>query len=73
MKDAPFACPKCGEEAGWRCLNDPADNEMSRGKQAVIQGAFGLIGLAIAKAVHKGKKLKYHCDKCGFEEIYKPD
>ena len=73
MKNAPFACPKCGEEKGWRCLNDPAENEMGRGRQAVIQGAFGLIGLAIAKAAYKGKKLKYHCDKCGFEEMYKPD
>ena len=22
---APFSCPKCGEEKGWRCLNDPED------------------------------------------------
>ena len=73
MKNAPFACPKCGEEKGWRCLNDPSDNEMSRGKQAVIQGTFGLLGLAVAKSMHKGKKLKYHCDACGFEETYKPD
>ena len=73
MKNAPFACPKCGEEKDWHCLNDPSDNEMGRGKQAVIQGAFGLVGLAIAKSMHKGKKLKYRCDKCGFEETYRPD
>ena len=70
---APFACPKCGEEKGWHCLNDASDNEMSPGKQAVIQGAFGLLGLAVAKAIHKGKKLKYRCANWGFEETYKPD
>ena len=57
MKNAPFACPKCGEEKGWRCLNDPADNEMGRGKQALIQGGFGLLGLGIAKLFYKGKPL----------------
>jgi len=39
----------------------------------LIQGSFGLLGLAIAKAFYKGKKLKYHCDKCGFEASFKPD
>ena len=73
MKNAPFECPKCGEEKGWRCLNDPADDEMGRGKQAIIQGAFGLLGLALAKAFYKGKPLVYRCDKCGYTEKYKPD
>ena len=71
MKNAPFECPRCGEEKGWRCLNDPSDNEMGRVKQAVIQSSFGLLGLALAKAFHKGKPLRYHCDKCGFESTFK--
>ena len=73
MKSAPFECPKCGEEKGWKCLNDPSASEMSRGKQAVIQAGFGLLGVSIAKAFHKGKPLKYRCDKCGYEATFKPD
>ena len=73
MKTAPFACPKCGGEKDWKCLNDPSDNEMGRGKQALIQGAFGLLGLGIANAFHKGKPLKYRCGKCGFAATYRPD
>lgn len=73
MKNAPFECPKCGEEKGWRCLNDPTKNEMSRGKSALIQASTGLLGLAVANAFRKGQKLKYHCDKCGFEGTFKPD
>ncbi len=73
MKEAPFECPKCGEEKGWKCLNDPSNNEMSRFKQALIQSGFGSLGLGIAKAIYKGKPLKYHCDKCGYEASFKPD
>ena len=73
MKTAPFACPKCGEESGWKCLNDPSDNELSSGKKALVQAGFGLIGVAIAKSFHKGKPLKYRCEKCGYEEKFRPD
>ncbi len=73
MKSAPFSCPKCGEEKGWRCQNDPIDNGMSRGKQALIEGGFGLLGLAIAKLFYKGKPLEYRCEKCGYSKRYKPD
>ena len=70
---APFACPKCGEEKGWKCLNDPTNNEMGNVARAVIQSAFGLLGVGIAKLFYRGKKLKYRCEKCGFEGSYKQD
>lgn len=73
MKSAPMECPKCGETKGWRCLNDPAGREMKRGTQAVIQVGFGLLGLGIAKLLSRRSALKYHCDSCGYEAVYKPD
>ena len=73
MKTAPFECPNCGEQKGWICLNDPSDSEMGRGKQAVIQSLFGVLGLSIAKSFYKGSSLRYRCEKCGFTQKYKPD
>lgn len=73
MKTAPFACPKCGAEREWRCKNDPTKNEMSSIKKDMIWAVFGAIGVGIAKLLYKGKRLKYHCDKCGFNGTYRPD
>ena len=74
MKNAPFACPKCGAEKEWRCLTDPSQEEnASRGKQALVSSLFGLLGLHLFNAFNKGQKLRYRCDKCGYQETYKPD
>ena len=40
---APTACPRCGEEKGWRCLNapdpgeDPSDHPV---KESLKEGRF---------------------------------
>ena len=73
MQSAPSTCPQCGEEKGWRCINDHAGDEMGPVKKTLIQGAFGLVGLGIAKAFRRGKNLQYRCDRCGFEATYNPD
>lgn len=73
MKEAPMTCPKCGADKEWRCTNDPTNNDMNPLAKSLIYTNFGLVGEFIAKLLYKGKKLKYHCEKCGFQGTYSPD
>ena len=74
-KDPPAACPKCGNRNGWRVLPAEAPQDYVNPASAVnqfsaapIRGTFsqnltGTVG-------RKSRKLRYHCDHCGFEKTY---
>ena len=73
-KDPPAACPKCGKADGWRCLmNSPPQSYVSGAaavnpfSSAPIRNTFGqnLTGMK-----SRSKKLRYHCDSCGFEKSF---
>lgn len=66
---APTYCPKCGAEKEWRCTEDPSHNKPAA-REIIVQACFGLLGRSIYRSM---KKVKYHCDKCGFEASYKQD
>ena len=75
-KTPPKECPKCGEVNGWRCLRNETSEtpEMDRlGQQAMTYGhaARGTFGQTTNRRIYSNKqKLKFHCDKCGFEKSY---
>lgn len=71
-KKIPKACPKCGKADGWRCLPTETHESYVDASAAVnpfspapIRGTFGqnLTGMK-----NKSKKLRYHCDYCGYEK-----
>ena len=74
-KDPPAACPKCGKADGWRMLPIEMPQDYANQASAVnsfssapIRNTFGqnLTG-TMGK---KSKKLRYHCDCCGYEKTY---
>ena len=74
-KKPPMACPKCGGKDGWRPLPEiiPQDyvNEASAVNpfsSAPIRSTFGQY--LTGTMSRKSKKLRYHCDNCGYEKAY---
>ena len=73
-KAIPKACPKCGKADGWRCLPaEPVQNNVT-GARAVnpfspapIRGSFGM---NLAGNMGQSKRIRYHCDNCGFEKTF---
>ena len=73
-KTPPAACPKCGNAEGWNCLPaEPPANEVTAAS-AVNPFAPGPIrasfGQSMTRTAGKSKKLRFHCDQCGYEEVY---
>ena len=74
-KNPPKVCPKCGDSAGWRCIIDDASSkEMDRvAEQSSFYGnpARGSFGQMTNRKIYSGKqKIRYRCDKCGYEGKY---
>ena len=74
-KEPPMACPKCGKADGWHLMPIEAPQDYVNTASAVnsfssapIRNTFGqnLTG-TMGK---KSKKLRYHCDSCGYEKAY---
>ena len=73
-KSIPAACPKCGKSDGWHILDgDPA---YSAGNTATAVNAFSsapirnTFGQNMTASMGKRRKVRYHCDDCGFERSY---
>ncbi len=73
-KRTPNVCPKCGKADGWRCAPDePSQSYFSQAKAvnpfspAPIRGSFAM---NMSGMKGKGKKVRYHCDNCGFEKSF---
>ena len=89
MKNAPLFCPKCGEEKGWRCLNDPTVNIQLENEHpladAAVASIFPVVGTVLAFfAMIKGLWIRlkqlwnklflvYKCDKCGYKGFFHAD
>ena len=73
-KNPPKVCPKCGNQASWRCIVDDASKEMDRvAEQSSFYGnpARGSFGQMTNRKIYSGKqKIRYRCDKCGYEGKY---
>ena len=73
-KDPPKACPKCGKADGWRCM--PSDMPQSMDANAAPVNAFtanpvrGSIGASMTTRSRQSKRVRYHCDHCGFEKAF---
>ncbi|MDE6276437.1 MAG: hypothetical protein K2M75_07895 [Clostridia bacterium] len=64
---APEKCPICGEEPGWKRI-DEQKKGFSAGKAlagGILLGPIGLVGGLFGK-----KKALYICTKCGFQHEY---
>ncbi len=73
-KDPPKVCPKCGKGDGWRCLPaEPVQNNVTDARavntfsSAPIRGSFGM---NLTRNAGQSKRLRYHCDNCGFEKAF---
>ena len=74
-KKLPAVCPKCGKADGWRMLTSEAPQDYVNTASAVnpfasapIRNTFGQnMTSTMGK---KSKKLRYHCDNCGYEKTY---
>lgn len=70
---APNICPICGESNLWKKVDESnfaVGNKFSVKKAiigGVILGPVGVLGGLM------GKKEKYHCGKCGYEQDYECD
>ena len=85
MKTAPLSCPKCGEEKGWVCSDQPDTPWFKDPKMTVFDYdidfsiihfiiiAIRGVGFTIYKAFVHAKPIHYHCGKCGFSGRYKQD
>ena len=74
-KKIPTACPKCGKADGWRALPIEAPQDYVNTASAVnsfssapIRNTFGQN--MTGTVGRKSKKLRYHCDNCGYEKAY---
>ena len=74
-KNPPKACPKCGKADGWRALPaEPAEDYVNPSAavnpfaSAPIRGTFGQN--MTGTVGRKSKKIRFHCDGCGFEKSY---
>lgn len=70
-KEAPKACPKCGDSAGWHFV--PAEepryeaSAVNPFSAAPIRGSFGQ---NMTRAPGKNAKRRWRCEACGFEKTY---
>ena len=70
----PKACPKCGNGDAWRCV--VSDMSQSAAANAAPVNAMtsnpvrGSIGASVTGWKGQSKRLRYHCDHCGFEKSY---
>ena len=70
----PKACPKCGKGDAWRCV--VSDMSQSAAANAAPVNAMtsnpvrGSIGASETGWKGQSKRLRYHCDHCGFEKSY---
>ena len=73
-KRIPKVCPKCGREDGLHMLQiDPAQDYTNAAAAvnpftAPIRNPFGQN--LTRTAGRKGKSIRYHCDNCGYEQVY---
>ena len=69
-KAPPAACPRCGKKDSWRCMPVNESAGAAAGNPfapAPIRNTFGQ-NLTGMKGV--SKRLRYHCDSCGYEKAY---
>ena len=70
----PNACPKCGKGDASRCV--VSDMSQSAAANAAPVNAMtsnpvrGSIGASVTGWKGQSKRLRYHCDHCGFEKSY---
>ena len=70
----PKACTKCGKGDAWRCV--VSDMSQSAAANAAPVNAMtsnpvrGSIGASVTGWKGQSKRLRYHCDHCGFEKSY---
>ncbi len=74
-KRIPAACPKCGKADGWHMLQNDSAQDYTNVASAVnpfstapIRNTFGQN--MTGTVGRKSKKLRYHCDNCGYEKAY---
>ncbi len=71
-KDAPTACPKCGEEKLWRSDTNPDRSARKGLAYAASRLFFGALPSAMIASGVKATMV-YKCGKCGFTAKYRED
>ncbi len=74
-KKIPTACPKCGKADGWRALPETVQQDYVNQAEAVNPFSSAPIRSTFGQSMtgtvgRKGRKLRFHCDHCGFEKAY---
>ena len=74
-KEPPKVCPKCGKADGWHMLPIETSQDYVNTASAVNPFASEPIRKTFGQNMtstmgKKSKKLRYHCDNCGYEKTY---
>ena len=74
-QEPPKACPKCGKADGWRVLPSETPQDYVNPAAAVNSFSSAPIRNTFSQNLtgtmgKKSKKLRYHCDSCGYEKAY---
>lgn len=74
-QEPPKTCPKCGKADGWRVLPSETPQDYVNPASAVNSFSSAPIRNTFSQNLtgtmgKKSKKLRYHCDSCGYEKAY---